>query len=77
MKWPAKSPDLNPIENLWGILARHLYKNGRQYNSITELTAAIKESWDSIPDETLKNLVNSMQKRFIMVLQKKGIRISY
>ncbi|KAF0775017.1 hypothetical protein AaE_001283 [Aphanomyces astaci] len=31
---PSLCPDLNPIENLWGILARHVYANGRQYMNV-------------------------------------------
>ena len=30
---PALSPDFNPIENLWGIVARHVYGQGKQYDS--------------------------------------------
>ena len=32
LKWPANSPDQNPLENLWGIMARRVYANGsRQF----------------------------------------------
>ena len=30
LNWPTKSPGLNPIENLWGILSRRVYKNKHQ-----------------------------------------------
>ena len=37
MEWPARSPDLNPIENLWGILAKEVYQDGRQFDRVSEL----------------------------------------
>jgi transposase len=72
LDWPSKSPDLNPIENLWGILVRAVYKNGRQFDSVPELKAAIKKAWTEIPDETLEKLVNSMQNRIFEVVLNKG-----
>ena len=33
MIWPSNSPDLNPIENLWSIVNRRVYADGRQYSS--------------------------------------------
>ena len=33
MDWPALSPDLNPIENLWGRVARQVYGQGKQYDA--------------------------------------------
>jgi hypothetical protein len=77
LNWPSRSPDLNPIENLWGILVRRVYANGGQFNSVTELRAEIVNCWNSIADSELKNLVESMPKRLIEVLKKNGKSISY
>ena len=68
MKWPARSPDLNPIKNLWSILAAKVYANGKQQYNINELTMAILSEWAGIESKPLRNLVDSMTKRCIMVI---------
>lgn len=37
MSWPATSPDLNPIENLWFFLCREVDAGGRQFDSAEDL----------------------------------------
>ena len=41
MEWPACSPDVNSIENLWSILKREMYAGGKQYSSKEEVWNAI------------------------------------
>ena len=40
MDWPAISPDLNPIENLWSEISR-----GPPPTNVTELTQAVVDIW--------------------------------
>lgn len=72
LEWPACSPDLNPIENLWGILASKVYANGRQFNNVKDLKACIRECWEQIDAQTIQNLVTSMPKRIFEVIKNKG-----
>jgi transposase len=69
---PPCSPDLNPMENLWGILARAVYSNGRQYSSVNQLYVAVCNAWREIPQKVLENLVDSMPKRVFEVIKAKG-----
>lgn len=77
LKWPSRSPDLDPIENLWGILVRTIYTNGRQFEDVRTLKQAILDAWEKLPLETLKKLVNSMQDRMFEVILKKGGATKY
>ena len=71
--WPALSPDLNPIKNLWGIAARQVYGQGKQYDSKVSLTGAIMKSQSEIDDQPVKSLIGSMKNRCIEVIAaKKG-----
>ncbi|KAI2667460.1 Netrin-G1 [Labeo rohita] len=58
MSSAANSPDLNPIENLWGIIKRKM-RNKRPKNA-DELKATVKETWASIPPQQCHRLITSM-----------------
>ena len=51
LKWPARSPDLNPIENVWGLLAREVYSNGKQYFRVQELKDALNKAWKKLDEK--------------------------
>jgi hypothetical protein len=72
LDWPARSPDLNPVENLWGILVRDVYADCRQFNNVNQLKEAIQRAWDRAPLDRLVHLVNSMPNRMIQVIERHG-----
>ena len=76
MEWPAQSPDLNPIENLWGQLINRLSKDRNPQNE-DELFENVKNAWYSMSGEYLHKLVESMQNRCKAVIQSKGLPTKY
>ncbi|GMF32967.1 unnamed protein product [Phytophthora lilii] len=60
MVWPARSPDCNPIENVWSAMAARVYAHGRQYRTMEQFEAAIMAAWDSIEQEYLLKLLKSV-----------------
>ncbi len=58
LDWPANSPDLNPIENLWGTVKRKI--RDTRPNNADELKATVKETWASIPPQQCHKLITSM-----------------
>ncbi len=61
LDWPACSPDLSPIENVWRILKRKMRQ--RRPRTVAHLKTCLQEEWDKITPETLHHLVSSVPKR--------------
>lgn len=77
LPWPALSPDLNPIENVWGIMARRVYANGRQFDNVAELRDAITMAWDAIDEPLRDRLLTGMHSRCVELIKNHGGAISY
>lgn len=62
-EWPARSPDLNPIENVWDALGRSVA--GRELPPINKdtLIRALTEEWDKLPQQLFNTVVQSMPRR--------------
>ncbi len=65
LDWPACSPDLSPIENVWRILKRKMRQ--RRPRTVAHLKTCLQEEWDKITPETLHHLVSSVPKRLLSV----------
>ncbi len=70
LDWPANSPDLNQIENLWGIVKRKM--RDTRPNNADDLKAAIKATWASFTPEQCHRLIVSMPRRIDAVIHAKG-----
>lgn len=75
LQWPAQSPDLNPIEHLWGILKKRVLKH--KCSRKNELVKIIKEEWEKITPEICCRLVQSMPNRVKAVIRARGGQTKY
>ena len=60
--WPANSPDLNPIENLWDELVRRTYHDNPP-QTIPQLRHHLAQEWQNILQATIRCCVGNMRKR--------------
>ncbi len=66
LNWPACSPDLSPIENIWCIIKRKIKDDYELFSS----WKPIRQEWDPTPK--LQKLITSMPRRLQTVLKRGG-----
>ncbi|KAJ3586702.1 hypothetical protein NHX12_013098 [Muraenolepis orangiensis] len=75
LEWPSQSPDLNPIENVWAELKRHV--RARRPTNLAQLHQFCQEEWAKIPANYCEKLVEGYPKRLTQVIQFKGNGTKY
>ncbi|CAB5373046.1 unnamed protein product [Rhizophagus irregularis] len=70
--WPAQSPDMNLIENIWSYIEVKIRQRDSQPSSVSQLEQWVKEEWDAVPADYYRNLIKSMPRRIQAVIAAKG-----
>jgi len=71
LPWPARSPDLSPIEHLWDHLGRRVREN-HDVDNVRDLERALRVEWARIPLRVIRKLICSMRRRCLAVLACNG-----
>jgi len=72
LEWAAMSPDMSPIEHLWDELKRHVYARAKPPTNVNQLREAVIEEWENIPQQLISNLVRSIRRRCISLINANG-----
>jgi hypothetical protein len=73
--WPPSSPDLSPIENVWGIIQSRVDAKGCK--SFPEFEATLHAEWEAIKGETSFNLLQSVRSRIKDCIECGGKKTKY
>jgi hypothetical protein len=71
LKWPANSPDLNPIENLWYLIKAKVEAAPRAHTP-DEMFTMVKGEWEKCTQTYIASLIGSMPERVAAVIAAKG-----
>ena len=75
--WPANSPDLNPLENLWDHLDRVVRNRPDPPRTPAAMLQALTAAWNAIDQATIQRLVFLMRRRCRAVMDANGGHTRY
>jgi len=75
ISWPSQSPDLNPIENVWGLMKMKLQR--KKFRNVKHFRREIMKCWKELPNDYAKKLFESMDSRIDRLLSNEGDYINY
>ncbi|GFV83777.1 transposable element Tcb1 transposase [Trichonephila clavipes] len=70
LHWPARSPDLSPIENMWSMVAQRLTHITPPAATPDQLWQRVEAAWSAVPQEHIQSLFESMSRCVAAVISK-------
>jgi transposase len=77
LPWPANSPDMNIIENLWEYLDRKVRARSVLPCNSEDLWLALKEEWEQIGQDVIDKLYDSLPARVEELIVARGGNTKY
>ena len=77
LEWPAQSPDLNPIENIWNTIKTRRRKRYGIPKTKQELIDQIFDIWNELTLEDVECCIANMERRLSEVLRMDGRTTKY
>lgn len=75
--FPPYSGDMNPIENVWGLMVKYIAKQNIRPRNRQDFLNSIENAWEAIPEAAIQNIIASMPTRMNNVLESNGGAIKY
>ena len=73
--WPGNSPDLNPIENVWGLMKKEISRENP--TNLDEIKKICLRVWKRLTPEYLTSLFASMPRRMQLCIEANGGSTKY
>ncbi|GFV68751.1 transposable element Tcb1 transposase [Trichonephila clavipes] len=72
LPWPARSPDLSPIENMLSMVAQRLTQITTSAATSDQLWQRVEAAWSAVPQEYIESLLESLPRRVTAVISNNG-----
>lgn len=77
LSWPARSPDLSPIEHIWDVIQRSISENYDPATSLQQLAQQVTASWNQVSQQIIQHLIESVPRRLQECVDRRGNHTRY